>query len=67
MIGTKLNNGATVIAQHGDVVLCHWREGKSFEFIVWNIDSEGNAFWGRYTDDLEVALELFKEKSCLST
>lgn len=40
----KLNNGATVIGQLGDVVIAQW--GK--EFVTWRIDNEGNAYCGHY-------------------
>jgi hypothetical protein len=40
----KLENGATILAQMDDVVLCSW--GK--EFVTWRIDRELNAYCGHY-------------------
>lgn len=40
----KLNNGATVLAQMDDVVLCSW--GK--EFVTWRVDAYGDAYCGHY-------------------
>jgi len=44
-----LLNGADVIGRYncengGWLVLCQWRD----QFVTWNCDSEGNAYWGHY-------------------
>jgi len=63
LVGTTLENGAFVIAQKDDVVLAHWARGaKGIEFITWQVDTEGNAYWGHYKDDLSEALNDFKKR-----
>ena len=42
-----LPNGATVIQRLNTVVLCIW-DG---EYVTWETDSEGVAFWGHYYAD----------------
>ena len=55
-LGETLDNGATVIVQHEDLVLCHWRSGSYLEFATWQIDEKGSCYWGHYTDDLSRAI-----------
>jgi len=51
-----LKNGALVIERSGRVVLAQW---KGSEFVTWNIDSDGNAYWGHYFKDITSAAEDF--------
>jgi len=54
----KLKNGARVLIQCGDKVLCHWN-GK---WVVWTIDYEGNTFWGHYFDNGNDAVEYMAKR-----
>jgi hypothetical protein len=42
----KLNNGAEIIEQRGEVVLARWNS--PHPFVTWRVDDEGNAYWGHY-------------------
>lgn len=49
------------------VLLCETQDPSPYRtrYAVWtaNLDPEiGGCFWGRYTDDLDVAREAFREK-----
>ncbi len=54
MIGTKLKNGATVLAYRETVVKrvvaadFGADHGSSTPFATWRLDEGGNAFWGHY-------------------
>ena len=54
-----LKNGATIIQQSGDTVLAKW---KKKEYVTWKIDSEGNCYWGHYTNDILEAIKDFQER-----
>jgi hypothetical protein len=57
----KLNNGAVVIEQKGDVVLARWdRDGK---YVTWKVDNEGNAYWGHYFTALSDAVADFNKRA----
>jgi hypothetical protein len=53
-----LKNGATVLWKVKDIVLAQWGN----EFVVWRVDHEGNAFWGAYSGNRELAERRFKER-----
>ena len=57
-----LKNGAQVIQHDGTmtIVLCIFRD----ELVTWNIDQDGNAYWGHYfKDDIESAVADFKART----
>ena len=55
-----LKNGATVITEKHNVVLADFNG----QFVTWNIDSEGNCYWGHYFgDDFDAASKDFAERS----
>ena len=54
LVGQRLNNGATVLACQGDIVLCL----NGSQFVTWEIDTKLNAFYGDYFEcNLSAALE----------
>ena len=58
----KLKNGADLIAKYGDIVLASW-DGHTFPYVTWKVDSEGNAYWGRYFADYNAALMDFVNRA----
>lgn len=54
----RLNNGAFILKQKGDKVLCDWNE----QYVVWTVDKDGNAYWGHYFNrDVVRAVGYFDE------
>ena len=51
----KLKSGATLLLLQGDVVLA--RYGR--QFVTWNVDDSGYAYWGHYFDSFDKALKDF--------
>lgn len=43
--GDTLLNGAVLLVQDGDVVLCEWM---CKEYATWRMDTEGNTHYGSY-------------------
>lgn len=67
--GKKLRNGAKIVGYlaHADtnkrVVFCEWPENDSvLKYVTWRVDEEGNAFWGHYFSDRELAKTDFVER-----
>jgi len=50
---THLENGAEILQQAGDVVLCNF----GGEFVTWIVDQRGDAHWGHYFGDNRPAAE----------
>ena len=51
----NLKNGAEIINMDSiaGIVLAKFR---GFEYVTWNVDADGNAYWGHYfNDDLNAA------------
>jgi len=59
-IGTKLRNGAIVLAHKQDYVLA--LDIDKSEFATWLIDTQGNTCAGYYFHDLNTALDNFKSR-----
>lgn len=59
---STLRNGARVLQQEGDVVLCEWDRGSHVDYVTWRVDQEGNAFWGHYARSLRVAAREFEAR-----
>jgi hypothetical protein len=53
-----LVNGATVLEQRGNIVLCSWRG----EFVTWEVNDSGDAYWGHYHRTVTAAAEEFNER-----
>ena len=48
-VGHVLPNGATVLAQVREFVLCEWpRKGESRQYVTWIIDDKGHTHAGHY-------------------
>lgn len=60
-VGTKLANGALVLAVKRDLVLAFW-QGHA-PFVTWRVDEDLNAHLGHYHDDLDEALAEFDERA----
>lgn len=54
----RLPNGAHVIDQHGDIVLCRFRN----EFVTWMVASDGEAYWGHYFPDFDSAVDDYRKR-----
>jgi hypothetical protein len=63
-----LPNGAEIFDRafiHGRwFVLCRWAKNSiEDEWVTWECDGDGNAFWGRYFSVREFAMDDFQERT----
>ena len=64
-VGSKLENGATVVAYKiilgtnpHRILLCFWHKGTKVEYITWALnEGEEEPYWGHYFEKLEAAVE----------
>jgi len=65
-VGARLKNGAKLLAWKEErdsvVVLALWDRG-DWEFVTWNLDTDGNCTSGHYYTDLLSAVEDFKTRT----
>jgi hypothetical protein len=55
-----LPNGATLLAEDGDVVLAKWERGEGrIEFITWIVDKDMNCYHGNYFTNIGSATNDF--------
>ena len=55
----KLKSGATILILMGDLVLARY----GHQFVTWNIDESGHAYWGHYFDSFHEAIKNFHQRS----
>jgi hypothetical protein len=61
-VGKLLRNGATVLAQVDNVVLCEWPRSGERQYVTWVIDADGNTYAGHYFGTLEAARNEFTQR-----
>ena len=71
-VGTKLKNGAMVIAVKGGgrdtyVLLAVWHKGTKVEYMTWqmNAGEEDEPYWGHYFETIEAAVEDYTGRQAL--
>ena len=62
-LGDKLPNGATFIAQRGNVVLAYWEKNIGPEFITWRTYRDYVTDSGNYFLDLQDAVNSLYDRS----
>lgn len=63
-VGQVLPNGATVLAQVREYVLCEWpRKNDTRQYVTWVIDDNGNAYAGHYFGTLDAARNEFVQRA----
>lgn len=61
--GEKLDNGAIIILECVNQVLCVIPGNEFTPFVTWQVNAKNEAFWGHYFSDLEEAIADFKDRS----
>ena len=62
-LGDVLPNGATFIAQRGNVVLAYWEKNIGPEYITWRMYRHGETANGNYFLDLQDAVNSLYDRS----
>lgn len=57
-----LKNGARVIDQAEDIVLCVWGWNDHTPYVTWRVDPEGNAYKGHYFTVYTDAVRDFRDR-----
>jgi hypothetical protein len=62
-LGDRLPNGATFIAQRGNVVLASWTKNLGLEYITWRRYHDNDFSTGNYFLDLQDAVNSLYDRS----
>jgi hypothetical protein len=61
-----MKNGAKVLHQHGEFVLCRWEQNENRTYVTWKIHGDGSTYAGHYFETLEAAINEYQQRAKVS-